>query len=121
MPSTVLKVDVTARVLTLLVLCLASTFAQIFLMPTFAAIFAQGGVALALAARLAIGTMGVLGHPAVSLLLIAGVGYLLWKKWGDAAQRLALMGVASFVFALILVGQASVLLSLALLRVRLGS
>jgi len=121
MHGTVMKVDVTARVLTLLVLCLASTFAQIFLMPTFAAIFHQGGVALPLATRLAIGAMGVILHPVVSLVLIAGVGYLLWKRWGDAAQRLAVVGLASFVFALILVGQASVLLGLALLRVRLGS
>ena len=119
-PSPIVKVDVATRIVTLLLLLVATIGTQIFVTPTFAAIYARDGVALPLSARLASETLSFLGNPIVTLVLVAGVAYTLWKRWGDAQQRLAGVAVVSLVFALVLIGQASLLLDLALKGLTLG-
>ena len=118
--SPIARADITIRIVTLAVLLLATLGAQVFVIPTFAAIYARDGLALPLGARIANGTIGALGHPLVALALAAGLGYCVWKRLGDASQRLSAVGLATLVFALVLVGQASVLLHLAIVGFRIG-
>lgn len=59
MPNTAMKVDLTSRVLTFLIISFATVLAQVKLMPTFAALYAQAGLTLPLGTRLAIQALGV--------------------------------------------------------------
>ena len=118
--SPVARVDVTIRIVTLLVLLLATLATHVFVIPTFAAIYAGADLALPVGARLSTVTLGVLGNPLVSLALVVVLGIALFKRWGDAQQRLAAVALATLVFALVFVGQASVLLDLAVMGIRIG-
>ena len=118
--SPIAKADVALRLITLLLLLVVTTCAQIFVIPTFVAIYAAHGLALPLSARLASGPFSFLGNQAVVLALVAGLGYMLWKRSGDAQQQLAIVSVTTLFFALLLAGQASLLLDLAMRRLTLG-
>ena len=82
--SPIAKADVALRLITLLLLLVVTTCAQIFVIPTFVAIYAAHGLALPLSARL------------------------------------AMVSVTTLFFALLLAGQASLLLDLAMRRLTLG-
>ena len=115
----IMKVDVAVRLLTLVLLLLATTGAQLFVIPTFVAIYDRDGLPFPAIGRFASETLLFLGNPLVFLVLVAGLGYMLWKRWGDAQQRLAGVALATLVFALVLVAQASLLIDLAYKRVTL--
>ena len=115
----IMKVDVTVRLITLVLLLVATTGAQLFVIPTFVAIYARDGLPFPASGRLASEALLFLGNPLVFLVLVAGLGYMLWKRWGDAQQRLAGVALATLVFALVLVGQASLLIDMAFRRVTL--
>ena len=118
--SPIARVDITIRIVTLLVLLFVTLAAHVFVMPTFAAIYAGAGLALPVGARIATAALGVLGNPFVALALAAVLGLALFKRWGDAQQRLAAVALATLVIALVFVGQASVLLDLAVMGIRIG-
>ncbi len=116
----IMKVDAAVRIVTLLLLLLATTGAQIFVMPTFEAIYARDGLTFPVIGRLAIDTLLFLGHPLVMLAIAAGLAVMVRKRLGDAQQRLAGVAVATLVLALVLIGQASLLIDLAIRRVTVG-